>query len=217
MRDALSLLDQLIAFGGGALNETNARAMLGTIDRGHVSRLVEALSRADGPALLAEVGELDRDAPDYDRALVELAAFLQRLAIVQIVPEAAQQDEEFDSGRLPGWRSDRPKMFNSTIKSPWADAAIWRLWSLARLGRPCCGMLAFRPTLPTRHPRAPPPPAAAAAPAAGALQAPSGPVDSDASNWPAVLEAAGSGMVRQFALNCVPAKFARCPDAALDQ
>src|SRR5450759_3681660 len=36
MRDALSLLDQLIAFGGGALNEANARAMLGTIDRGHV-------------------------------------------------------------------------------------------------------------------------------------------------------------------------------------
>ena len=48
MRDALSLLDQLIAFGGGALNEANARAMLGTIDRGHVSRLVDALSRADG-------------------------------------------------------------------------------------------------------------------------------------------------------------------------
>ena len=100
MRDALSLLDQLIAFGGGTLNETNARAMLGTIDRGHVTRLVEALSRTDGPALLAEVTDLDRDAPDYDRALVELAAFLQRIAIVQIVPEAAQQDEEFDSNAL---------------------------------------------------------------------------------------------------------------------
>src|SRR5277367_1553858 len=70
MRDALSLLDQLIAFGGGALNEANTRAMLGTIDRGHVSRLVDALSRSDGPGLLAEVKNLDRDAPDYDRALV---------------------------------------------------------------------------------------------------------------------------------------------------
>src|SRR5882724_3157479 len=100
MRDALSLLDQLIAFGGGALNEVNTRAMLGTIDRGHVGRLIDALARADGSALLAEVKELDRDAPDYDRALVELAAFLQRVAIVQIVPEAAIQDEEFEADSL---------------------------------------------------------------------------------------------------------------------
>ena len=100
MRDALSLLDQLIAFGGGTLNEANTRAMLGTIDRGHVGRLIDALARADGSGLLAEVKELDRDAPDYDRALVELATFLQRIAIVQIVPEAALQDEEFDAGSL---------------------------------------------------------------------------------------------------------------------
>src|ERR1700734_114554 len=100
MRDALSLLDQLIAFGGGSLNEAATRAMLGTIDRGHVGRLIDALARADGPALLAEVKELDRDAPDYDRALVELAAFLQRIAIVQIVPDAALQDEEFDADSL---------------------------------------------------------------------------------------------------------------------
>src|SRR5712672_127925 len=100
MRDALSLLDQLIAFGGGRLSEANTRAMLGTIDRGHVGRLIDALARADGSALLAEVKELDRDAPDYDRALVELTAFLQRIAIVQIVPEAALQDEEFDADSL---------------------------------------------------------------------------------------------------------------------
>src|SRR6202051_2037842 len=100
MRDALSLLDQLIAFGGGALNEVNTRAMLGTIDRGHVTRILDALARQDGPGLLAQVEDLDRDAPDYDRALIELAAFLQRVAIVQIVPDAAQQDEEFDAEAL---------------------------------------------------------------------------------------------------------------------
>jgi DNA polymerase-3 subunit gamma/tau len=100
MRDALSLLDQLIAFGGGAISEANARSMLGTIDRGHVGRLVEAVARGDGAAVLAEVRELDRDVPDYDRALVDLAALLQRIAIVQIVPEAAPQDEEFDAALL---------------------------------------------------------------------------------------------------------------------
>ena len=55
MRDGLSLLDQLIAYGGGALSEVNTRAMLGTIDRGHGLRIVEALSREDGPGLLAQV------------------------------------------------------------------------------------------------------------------------------------------------------------------
>jgi DNA polymerase III subunit gamma/tau len=100
MRDGLSLLDQLIAFGGGALSEVNARAMLGTIDRSHVTKIAEALARGDGPDLLAQVKELDLDAPDYDRALVDLGAFLQRLAIVQVVPEAAREDEEFDADTL---------------------------------------------------------------------------------------------------------------------
>src|ERR1700736_6457999 len=97
MRDGLSLMDQLIAFGAGALTEANARSMLGTIDRGHAGRILDAWSRQDGPGLLAQVQELDRDSPDYDRALVELAAFLQRIAIVQIVPDAAREDEEFDA------------------------------------------------------------------------------------------------------------------------
>ncbi|HEX4152097.1 MAG TPA: DNA polymerase III subunit gamma/tau [Steroidobacteraceae bacterium] len=100
MRDALSLLDQLIAFGGGALGEADARAMLGTIDRSHVIRIAEALSQGDGAALMARVAELDRDAPDYDHALVDLAALLQRVAIVQIVADAALEDGEFDPDTL---------------------------------------------------------------------------------------------------------------------
>src|SRR5579862_1931751 len=52
VRDALSLLDQLIAFGGGRAGETEARAMLGTIARDHVVRLVEALAAAEPGALL---------------------------------------------------------------------------------------------------------------------------------------------------------------------
>jgi len=210
MRDALSLLDQLIAFGGGAVNEADARSMLGTIDRGHVARLVDAVARGDGAALLAEVQELDRDAPDYDRALVELSAFLQRVAIVQIVPEAAAHDEEFDSQEL--------KRLAQAI-SP-ADAQLY--YQIALGGRrdlamapePRVGfemtllrMLAFRPDSLAQPLKAGRSPLAAAgsAPAAGAAPRPTG---IDAGNWPAVVEAASlSGMVRQLALNCVPASF----------
>ena len=101
LRDALSLLDQFVAFGGAQLTERNARAMLGTIDRRHVVRLIDALARGDGAGLLAVVREFDQDAPDYDRALIELAAYLQRIAIVQVVPEAARDEEAVPDADLP--------------------------------------------------------------------------------------------------------------------
>ena len=46
MRDALSLTDQAIAYGAGALDEAGVRAMLGAVDRGHAVRMVEALAAA---------------------------------------------------------------------------------------------------------------------------------------------------------------------------
>jgi DNA polymerase-3 subunit gamma/tau len=154
MRDALSLLDQLIAFGGGSLSEANTRAMLGTIDRGHVGRLIEALARADGSALLAEVRELDRDAPDYDRALVELAAFLQRIAIVQIVPEAALQDEEFDAASL----SRLAQAISPEDVQLYYQIALGGRRDLAMAPEPRAGfemtllrMLAFRPDTAAAH------------------------------------------------------------------
>ncbi|MEP6548368.1 MAG: DNA polymerase III subunit gamma/tau [Gammaproteobacteria bacterium] len=212
MRDALSLMDQLIAFGGGTLNELNTRAMLGTIDRGHVGRLIDALARSDGPALLAEVKNLDRDAPDYDRALVELAAFLQRVAIVQIVPDAAQQDEEFDAASL----TRLAQAISPEDVQLYYQIALGGRRDLAMAPEPRLGfemtllrMLAFRPDVAvaqegakSRDPAAAP--AAAPSPAAPNVRLTS----IDAGNWSTLVEAANlSGMVRQFALNCVPANF----------
>ncbi len=45
MRDALSLLDQLLAYGDGRALEADARAMLGTVEREHVARIAELLAR----------------------------------------------------------------------------------------------------------------------------------------------------------------------------
>jgi DNA polymerase-3 subunit gamma/tau len=249
MRDGLSLLDQLIAFGGGALSEANTRAMLGTIDRGHVSRIVEALAREDGPGLLAQVAELDRDAPDYDRALADLAAFLQRIAIVQIVPDAAQEDEEFDAEVLARMsRSMRAEDVQLYYQIALAGRRDLSLAPDPRLGfeMTLLRMLAFRPDAPAAGTtagsgaaaasasgagRALPTPAAARAapqatvtpiapiaPAPPTVSAPPSstapaalaPASIDAAAWPRIVEGAGlSGMVRQFALNCVPASFER--------
>jgi DNA polymerase III subunit gamma/tau len=222
MRDALSLMDQLIAFGGGAVSEANARSMLGTIDRGHIGRLVEALSRGDGAALLAEVRELDRDAPDYDRALVDLATLLQRIAIVQIVPEAAPQDEEFDAALL----TQLAQAISPEDAQLYYQIALAGRRDLNMAPEPRIGfemtllrMLAFRPDAAVQSSK---PVSIASASAAGANAAAgakpiagAGPVleaarltSIDAANWPAVVEAAAlGGMVRQLALNCVPAGF----------
>jgi DNA polymerase-3 subunit gamma/tau len=96
MRDALSLLDQGIAFCGGKIEGDLIAAMLGSVDRGHVRRLLEALAQQDGAALLDVVDQLDEHAPDYGAVLDELAAALQRIAVLQLVP-GRMVDDEFEA------------------------------------------------------------------------------------------------------------------------
>jgi DNA polymerase III subunit gamma/tau len=94
MRDGLSLLDQSIAFGGGKVEGPLVAAMLGSIDRDHVLRLLAALAKQDGAALLAEAAKLDESAPDYGAVLDELLEALQRIAVLQLVG-GRSDDEDF--------------------------------------------------------------------------------------------------------------------------
>ena len=95
MRDALSLLDQVIAFGGTRLTAADTRMMLGTLDRTQVFDIVEALLARDAKRVLACVEALDERAPDYREVLADLAAVLQKLALLQAVPDL-QLDEAED-------------------------------------------------------------------------------------------------------------------------
>jgi DNA polymerase-3 subunit gamma/tau len=88
LRDALSLLDQAIAYGHGTLREAEVAAMLGTIDREVVYRLLGALAANDGAALLGEIGRADEFAPDYAALLADILSVLQRVAIAGALPEA---------------------------------------------------------------------------------------------------------------------------------
>ncbi len=88
MRDALSLTDQAIAYAGGALNADAVRAMLGSVDRGHVERFVRALAARDGRAVLAGVDALREHGLSASGTLEELAGLLQQMAIEQAVPGA---------------------------------------------------------------------------------------------------------------------------------
>ena len=85
LRDALSLLDQAIAYGDGRLQEAQVRTMLGTIDSLELNELLEALVSGDAQSVLRCTDHMAEHNPDYDSVLVELLSILQRIAICQII------------------------------------------------------------------------------------------------------------------------------------
>ena len=85
LRDALSLLDQAIAYGDGRLQEAQVRTMLGTIDSLELDELLEALISSDAQSVLRCTDHMAEHNPDYDSVLVELLSILQRIAICQIL------------------------------------------------------------------------------------------------------------------------------------
>ncbi|MCG7756779.1 MAG: DNA polymerase III subunit gamma/tau [Nitrosomonas sp.] len=92
MRDALSLLDQAIAFGEGKIEEAGVRDMLGIIDQGYLFDLLEALVQRDGAKLLSLADEMEAQCLSFDSALQDLAALLHRIALAQTVPQAISED-----------------------------------------------------------------------------------------------------------------------------
>jgi DNA polymerase III subunit gamma/tau len=88
MRDALSLLDQAIAFGGGKVSEAEVREMLGSIDNSVIATILEALVQADAQGLLAAVADASDHNADPEGVLNELLLALHRLALLQAAPEA---------------------------------------------------------------------------------------------------------------------------------
>ncbi len=99
MRDALSLTDQAIAFGHGALREAEVRTLLGSIDRDLVFRVLDAIHGGDASALLRVVAGMAEQSIDFSGALGEMITVLHRIAVAQTVPEAID-NAEGDRDRL---------------------------------------------------------------------------------------------------------------------
>jgi DNA polymerase-3 subunit gamma/tau len=196
--------------------------MLGSIDRDHVFKLIEALARQDGAALLAEVERLDERAPDYGAALDDLLETLQRIAVLQLVggrsddeelaavaPLAAQLGAEDTqlyyqialNGRrdLPFCRD--PRMgFEMTMLRMLAFRPAAAEGITPRAAAP--GPRAANPATPNSASAPSRPPAEAAAPKTEQGRSPTaGAVPS--TDWPNVLQALDlRGAARQLADNC---------------
>ena len=87
MRDALSLTDQAIAYGSGQLQEATVRQMLGSVDRSHVFRLIDALAQGDGRTVVETSEELRHNGLSAASTLEEMCNVLQRMAVLQAVPD----------------------------------------------------------------------------------------------------------------------------------
>jgi DNA polymerase-3 subunit gamma/tau len=217
MRDALSLLDQVLAFGGGRALESEVRALLGTLDRKHVQGILTALADRDGVALMRQAAHLDERAPDYHQALGELSGAIQRMALLQALPDLPPGDDE-DEDRLL-----------AELAAKFAPEDVQLLYQIAINARrdldyapdaragfemALLRMLAFRPQgappvaqAPTagRATAAARGVSAAVATRAAPVAAPSSAAPAQVSNdWGTIVAALGlQGTARHFAANCV--------------
>ncbi len=96
MRDGLSLLDQALAFGAGAIRQQEVRDMLGTVARDRVLNILKALMSRDAKSVLQQVAALAEFTPDYESVLAELMSLLHHMMLAKTVPEAL---DEFVSDR----------------------------------------------------------------------------------------------------------------------
>ena len=220
LRDGLSLLDQLLAFGGGSAREADATAMLGTVNRSHVVELAELLAAQDAAGLVRHARELEQWAPDYVQLLDALVSLLARVAVLQVVPDA----EEGEEGYAPELLATLRDRISPEDLQLYYQIGLLGRRDIALLSDPRVGfvmtlvrMLAFRPQGPVTGQQAPLPAAAPRAPAeasrapAAVAASPTGAAPAAAAalasltpeSWPTVsqqLELAG--LARQLASNC---------------
>jgi DNA polymerase-3 subunit gamma/tau len=92
MRDALSLTDQAIAYGGQQVNEAEVRAMLGAIDQSYLYQLIATLLANDGKGLLEQAQSMQVRSLSFEAALNDLAQLLHQIAVAQTVPDSIPDD-----------------------------------------------------------------------------------------------------------------------------
>jgi len=88
MRDALSLTDQAIAYGGGTVEAAAVEAMLGTVRRDYLFDLLDALAAQDADGLMQQAQQLAENGIAFDATLQDLGTLLTQLALLLHAPAA---------------------------------------------------------------------------------------------------------------------------------
>lgn len=209
MRDALSLLDQAIAYGHGQVKKADMTSMLGSMAQEDLYPLIEALAEKNGAAVFSAIKLLAERAPDYAQLLEELISLFHQTAVAQVLSDTTAADSLIQS---------LAARFNPDDIQLYYQIALLGRRDLAYSPSPLQGfemtllrMLAFKPVL---HDEASTSVSSASAtkpiitttkPAAVTGKMPiEAMAKQGAENWPAIVAALHlTGMTHALAANCI--------------
>jgi DNA polymerase III subunit gamma/tau len=90
MRDALSILDQGIAYCGGTIEEATIKKMLGAIDQSYLFNLIQAVIDKNGQKVIEIAKNMDERNLSFEAALNDLANLIQLISVTQAIPESLE-------------------------------------------------------------------------------------------------------------------------------
>jgi len=99
MRDALSLLDQAIAYSDGKITLKEIKALLGSTEPELLLSLLADLMKADGIHLLKQIDHLAESGVDFQHALEELLSILHQITLTQIIPDA-RHESHYETAKI---------------------------------------------------------------------------------------------------------------------
>ena len=100
VRDALSLLDQVLSYGGATPDDSQVLEALGVIDGQTVFALCDALLARDAAAMLRVVSEVDARGHDLSELAAHLAEHLRDAAVVKSVQTLTPEFLDRSSGEI---------------------------------------------------------------------------------------------------------------------
>jgi len=98
MRDALSVTDQAISFGGGKLEEASVARMLGVTGRDEITAMLSALATGEAAQVLACSAELAARGVDFASVLADLLRAFHDIAVAQMLDGDAVEHTDEERG-----------------------------------------------------------------------------------------------------------------------
>ncbi len=88
IRDGLTLLDQAIAHGNGALEADKVKALLGTIDQSYIIELVKNIAASDGDSAFLTLNKITELNVEYEQVLKIIISIFHKISLNQQLHES---------------------------------------------------------------------------------------------------------------------------------
>jgi DNA polymerase-3 subunit gamma/tau len=125
VRDGLSLLDQAIAYGEGAVKASDVANMLGLMDRSRIIDLFEAVMKGDAAGAIREIENQYNDGGDPRSILSDLADYVHWVTRLKVVKDSALSDTS---------RTEAEKTRGAEHAGQIGMAHLTRAWSMLLKG-----------------------------------------------------------------------------------